>query len=49
VENARNALSGTNLFHEHADATVTPDEQGANMQAWWAYSEELGKAGKTLR
>src|SRR5215203_3524441 len=33
---------------EQTNATMTADEQGANMQAWWAYSEELGKAGKTL-
>jgi hypothetical protein len=33
---------------EQAGATATPEEQEANMQAWWAYSEELGKADKTL-
>jgi hypothetical protein len=33
---------------EQADAAATPEEQGAIFQAWYAYSEELGKAGKTL-
>jgi hypothetical protein len=33
---------------EHAAAMVTPEEQGAIMQAWFAYSDELGKSGKSL-
>jgi hypothetical protein len=33
---------------ERADSAMTPDEQSANMAAWFAYTDELGKSGKML-
>jgi hypothetical protein len=33
---------------EQANATMTPDQQQANMGAWFAYTEDLQKSGKML-
>ena len=33
---------------EMADAKMTPEEQGANMAAWFSFTDDLQKSGKML-